>query len=106
MLHTYNSVNCGVKLNDGLLEVKKVQDVGGVIEACNELRNNEDKHQVRKEEFHHYARIPVIFVEQWMRENNITTMGKEITEIMFKKVNSDFSAFKATNTYEKGRIIG
>lgn len=73
------------------------QDIEPTLNYAEALRNNEERHS--KTEFKHYAEVPLIFVEKWMNEAGITSMGKELTELMFKKVNTEFQAFKVTNTY-------
>lgn len=102
MLRTYTNMAREYAINeDKQLEVKHSQDVGKILERCETLRNNEDEHLRRKEEFRLYAEVPVIFVEKWMQEYGITDMGKALGEIMFRKVNSEFTAFKTTNTHER-----
>lgn len=86
--------------SDRQIVVKEQQDVSSIIKFCEYKRDEQDKYLRRKEEFRHVAEIPLIFVEQWMRENNLTTLGKEIVEIIFKKINTEFQAFKTTNTHE------
>lgn len=97
----------GYTVNEGIIEAKYSQDVGALLKMCERKRNDENLNDkaVKEQEFKHYAEIPVIFVEQWMREHGITSMGKALGEIMFKKVNADFPAFKVTNTYEEARNV-
>lgn len=89
-----------------MIEMHQQQDVSAILNGCKILRDNEDLHTRRKEEFKEYCRIPLIFIEKWMHEYGIQDFGKAMGEIMFKKVNTDFTYFKTTNTYEPGKIRG
>lgn len=89
--------------NDGIIEGRQSQNVAKILENCRILRNEEDKYARKKETFKHYAEIPAIFVEQWMRENGLTQMDRALTEIMIQKLNTDFTHFKVTNTHETFR---
>ncbi len=86
--------------DDGSIDQKTSQDVEPALVVAHEMRGDEDSSR-KREEFRCYAKVPIIFVESWMREYGITDMGKALTEIMFRKVNSDFTAFKTTNTTER-----
>lgn len=85
---------------DDQVVITETQDVSKTVLFCENLRKSEDKHLRKKEEFKYYAEIPVIFVEQWMREAGIETLGKEAMEIMFRKVNTEYTAFKVTDSKE------
>lgn len=101
MFKTYDNMYREYNVNtDKQIEVTHKQDVSDIIKFCELKRDMQDVHTRKKEEFRHYAEVPVIFVEKWMQENGITTFGKEIVEIIYKKVNSEFTAFKTSNTHE------
>lgn len=89
--------------NDGTINIKSVQDVEPILNYCEEARNNEDKRTRSKSELVQYAKIPVVMWEAWAKEAGIPgseIFSQKMNEIAFKKVNSDFPAFKLTNTYE------
>lgn len=88
---------------DNQIEITEKQDVSQHVLFCENRRKEEDAHLRKKEEWKCYAEVPAIFVEQWMREAGIENFGKEAMEIMFKKVNTEFTAFKTTNTHEAYR---
>lgn len=98
---TYDDVKRKISFEDGILQVTASQDVAPVLKAAEEARNNECSSARRKEEFRKYASIPVIFVEAWMREHGITEINKALTDIIMRKVNTEFTAFKTTNTTER-----
>lgn len=101
MFQEFNNMYRRYDVNsDNHIEVTHKQDVAGIIKFCEIKRDTQDRYLSKKEEFRHVAEIPVIFVEKWMQENGITTMGKELTEIIYKKINGEYSAFKTTNTHE------
>lgn len=96
MLKTYFDVN-----PEGEIIATQKQDVTQLVRYCEQKKLSEDIHFRRKEEWKHYAEIPTIFVEQWMREAGITNFGKEAMELLFKKVNTEYSDFKVTNSMER-----
>ena len=100
-------IKSSYKFNDGIIEANYSQDVGALLKMCERKRNDENLNDRahKEQEFKHYAEVPVIFVEQWMRDYGITNMGKALADIMFRKVNTEFPAFKVTNTYEKAKNV-
>lgn len=74
-------------LND-VTQISREQDVNPVLELNKTLWNS-DEYTKRgmKEEFWHYAQIPVLLIEKWRIEEGLDVFNKNHSKRLFQKLN-------------------
>ena len=79
----------------GTIIFKTTQDTDGIVESNKAIRNaGGPKHKNMK----HIARVPKIFIEQWLKESGLRMGTREFLDYIKKKINDpDYEAFKVTN---------
>ncbi len=79
------------------------QDLAPALDYSKEKRDNE---VIRKDdEFRHYARVPMVIVEHIMAKYGITSLGKELSEVLFPEIDINYPYLKTTNTSERSGKI-
>lgn len=90
--HEYDSVN-------DVTTISTHQDVEPILDANKRLQNNEDYKKLgMKQEMWHYARIPIVLVEKWLREDGIDVFNPDHSKKVFQKLNSSDYAYLRTTT--------
>lgn len=87
---------------DSLTEVTTLstfQDVETILEDNKLLQNNDEYTKAGfKKEFWHYATLPNILIDKWLREEGLDVFNKNHEKRLFQKLNSpDFKYLKATH---------
>lgn len=68
--------------------ISTVQDVEPILERNKLLSNNSDyTKQGIKESWWHYADIPNVLIEKWLREDGIDVYNKDHERAVFRKLN-------------------
>jgi len=84
--------------NTGDWGIESVQDVQPIIEHNKALQNDDGytSHGI-KNEMWHYARIPIVIQEKWLKEKGIDVMNKEHWGAVKKLLNDpDYRYLKTT----------
>lgn len=89
--------------DDGTLISYAEQDLAPALDYSKDKRDNEI---IRKDdEFRHYARVPMVIVEHIMAKYGITSVGKELSEVLFPEIDINYPYLKTTNTSERSGKI-
>jgi DNA-directed RNA polymerase specialized sigma54-like protein len=89
--------------DDGTITSYCEQDLAPALDYSKEKRDNE---AIRPgEEFRHYARVPMVIVEHIMAKYGITSLGKELSEVLFPEIDINYPYLKTTNTNERSGKI-
>jgi len=82
----------------GNFTIESVQDVESILDYNKSLQNDEDyKKNGMKNEFWHYARIPVVVQEKWLKEFGVDVHKKEDWPRVKKLLNDpDYRYLKTT----------
>lgn len=78
--------------DDGNVVIESIQDVEPHLKYAEEKRKNEGK----TGEFVHYARIPVVIIEQWLKMG-INYMDNNDLPKIKKLIDGEYSYLKTTN---------
>ena len=91
------------KLNgDGSFQVESIQDVEPNLIYAKNKRDNEDAHVRRKSEMVHYANIPNIIVEKWIKEDGFNLLAATEDDLpkLKRLIEQDYPYLKTTNLKE------
>lgn len=86
--------------------LSRQQDVETILEDNKLLQNNDDywKHGV-KNDFAHYATIPLILIEKWLNEEGLDVFNKNHEKRVFQKLNSpEYRYLKTTTKVHQARV--
>lgn len=97
--------------DDGKILTKSVQRVADIIDRNKNDQNDPlfNKGYTEGRDMKHVARVPLVILEQWWREENrrratkIPLYGKEMNEVIRRKLNDPDNKFLRTGLGEIGR---
>ena len=83
--------------NDGGLEIRTVQDIEPILNA-NKAAQADVEYDgfTPSKDMKHVAEIPIIMLQIWAKEHGIPPMGKEMDEVIRKKLNDPDYAYLRT----------
>jgi hypothetical protein len=95
--------SCVVEFDvDGSMHIDHYQDYGAV-EAVAEhnlrLRNEEQYRKKNKDDIHHYATIPNIWIMKWKQELGVDLYNKGDMPKVMKLLNTEYQWMKTTNKH-------
>ena len=80
------------------------QDCGALLELTAALRNNEQySRDGMKDSWWHYAIIPPIIIEKWLKEDGVNVFNRDHEKAVFRKLNSpEYKYLKTTAKMHMG----
>lgn len=83
--------------------IEYVQDVSPYLKSNDDKRKYSDKSQQIKNNWWHYASIPIGVQYKWMTDHGVCIWKKEHKDGVFKLLNDpDYKYLKTTTGYHKG----
>ena len=81
-----------------------IQDVEPHLDANKVLANDDDySRKGIKKSFWHYAHIPAVVIEKWMREDGINVFNKDHEKAVMRKLNDPENRFLKTTVKRHAR---
>lgn len=84
-------------MNDGHLQVHYRQDVAPLLDYTQRLRNDGATDHGIKNEFWHYAQIPVTVIYEMKFKHGVDLFNKDHEKRVFELINREYPHLKTTN---------
>jgi len=98
----FDNMRRNYRLNNGMIEIESTQDVEPNLMYAKNKRDNEDAYVRKKQDMVHYANIPNVIVEKWMKEDdfNLLTATDDDLPKLKRLIEIDYPYLKTTNLRE------